>query len=475
MDVRMPDGTIIRNVPEGTTKAELQRKLEDHGVRESAKRVRAERPTTGIAPIDWLNENAPWASDFMSGIGAATQETYLGTKDLFTDLSRHEEDMLQRADTVRGGAATAGRIFSEGVQIALPGGAAGKVFTKALPKLAGGARGVIAGDVAASAGHGALQRPGKKETRANNAASSGTAALVGGVAGKVIGDVVTGAGREIVDQTQRLAPPTGAEGGVLSRTMARLNPLKETPVSPKVKQDQWDAVIEWNRKKLQSIAPLNGAEIVPGHAGMAVLKRQFDDAYDIIWKAPVQISPATNAQLNNIIRLTNEKAGGKASKRVGQLLSHYQTRLNGNAQGVVAGRSIDDMLDELGKLAKAKAGTLEGDAYLAAARAIKAGLPGNIAQQLAVVDAKYAQYAVMRKAASYSGSSARYGGIVTPDDLRKASIAKDAATKSKSAQGAAVMQQEAAQGIDEINAMLAKDPVIQKVLQRSGALAGAIE
>src|SRR5687767_5107795 len=28
MDVRMPDGTVIKNVPEGTTKSELQRKLD---------------------------------------------------------------------------------------------------------------------------------------------------------------------------------------------------------------------------------------------------------------------------------------------------------------------------------------------------------------------------------------------------------------------------------------------------------------
>lgn len=87
---------------------------------------------------------------------------------------------------------------------------------------------------------------------------------------------------------------------------------------------------------------------------------------------------------------------------------------NGNAHGVIARRAVDDMLTELNKLAKAKVGTLEGVVYNAAANAILSGLRGNLAHQLAAVDAKYAQYAVVRKAASYANTSARHGGIVTP-------------------------------------------------------------
>ncbi len=133
------------------------------------------------------------------------------------------------------------------------------------------------------------------------------------------------------------------------------------------------------------------------------------------------------------------------------------------------------MLTELNKLAKAKVGTLEGDAYNAAVNAIQSGLPGNLAQQLAAVDAKYAQYAVMRKASTYAGSSARHGGIVTPDDLRRATLAKDSTNKTLASQGRATLQQQAETGLDEINAVLAKDPTIRNVLQRSGALAGAVE
>jgi len=50
MDVRMPDGTLIRNVPEGTTKAQLQAKLDRRGSTASAPRLVEQRAQNTVAP-----------------------------------------------------------------------------------------------------------------------------------------------------------------------------------------------------------------------------------------------------------------------------------------------------------------------------------------------------------------------------------------------------------------------------------------
>ena len=46
MDVRLPDGTIISNVPDGTTKADLVTKLQNNGM---------------AVPAEWLQQGGPAA------------------------------------------------------------------------------------------------------------------------------------------------------------------------------------------------------------------------------------------------------------------------------------------------------------------------------------------------------------------------------------------------------------------------------
>lgn len=210
MDIRLPDGTVLKNVPEGTTKADIQAKL---GGRYGLPALGSEGSPTpapvapdradsgpagaGSAPPD-LAEGMPWYEKVLTGVGGGMRNTYLGAKDLVGLAD--EADVQERKDWAKnkgdlGWSGTAGEIIGEGVAT-LPIGmgvgsglkagasAAGKVLPGAVAKY------LPSGGWRALAGRGAVEGAasnmvvGDPEQSVGERAQSG--AEIGGVVGAAL-------------------------------------------------------------------------------------------------------------------------------------------------------------------------------------------------------------------------------------------------------------------------------------------------
>ncbi len=286
-----------------------------------------------------------------------------------------------------------------------------------------------------------------------------------------MGHVLSRALSRQVDDVSQLAPPAAEARGVVGRMYDKVMPWRTPSPNPNIAQDQWDAVTDWNAQLFKQTAPIDPTDVMPGHQGMKQLKEQFNQAYEQIWREAVD--PQVAGQLNTIASEMTDKVGGAAAKRVGKLLSHYSGQLSSGQ--AVPGKTLEAMLEELKRVAKSKAGKIEGEAYGQAIQAIRASLPGTLAQALNTVDGQYAQYAVLRKANTYD-SAAKHGGIFTPDQLRQASIVKDTAKKTRAAQGEATMQPQANNALEEINGLLTETKGLwEDAASRGGAVGGALQ
>lgn len=168
MDVRMPDGTVIQNVPEGTTKDQLVSKLKSNGV---------------AIPTDWLTpqKTDPYANtaagqstaqNLLAGIGGGMMSLYLGGKQMLgmaspEEIADHKRAMAGLGTTKAG---TVGDFLGQAA-VTLPA-----AFIPGANTLAGAS---ILGGVT-----GALQPVSPDQSRIQNVALG----AAGGAAGKWVGD-----------------------------------------------------------------------------------------------------------------------------------------------------------------------------------------------------------------------------------------------------------------------------------------------
>lgn len=170
MDVRMPDGTVIQNVPEGTTKDQLVSKLKSNGV---------------AVPAEWLapQKSDPYAEtaagqstaqNLLAGIGGGMMSLYLGGKQMLgmaspEEIADHKRAMAGLSTTKAGATGD----FLGQAALTLPAS-----FIPGANTLAGAA---ILGGVT-----GALQPVSPDQSRAQNTVLG----AAGGAAGKWVGDKV---------------------------------------------------------------------------------------------------------------------------------------------------------------------------------------------------------------------------------------------------------------------------------------------
>lgn len=93
MDVRFPNGTIIRNVPEGTTKADLVGKLKAKGV-DVAALVTVADPTANLSPVDGMST----VDKLRAGFGGALMGMKQGAEQIFGNVSDQEVADTRRRD-----------------------------------------------------------------------------------------------------------------------------------------------------------------------------------------------------------------------------------------------------------------------------------------------------------------------------------------------------------------------------------------
>jgi hypothetical protein len=205
MDVRLPDGTIISGIPEGTTKAQLIEKLGRNGYDVSG--LQGSAPSTPVAST--AEEYTIEGGGILANIGAGMNSAYQGAKQLVgmgeTDEQIKERRRLDQklAEGQTGGwlAQMGGELAATAIPVAGAAGGVAKLLTS-LPKVGAaiGGLGAVGGRVAnlgtvgrgavEGAVSGALSPVTEDESRGFNTALGGTvgavlpAALTAGVATK---------------------------------------------------------------------------------------------------------------------------------------------------------------------------------------------------------------------------------------------------------------------------------------------------
>lgn len=200
MDVRLPDGTIIRNVPEGTTKAQLLAKLEAH---KQVKPNAAEgfKTNLNIAGFDTGIELPESVSQGLAGVGSGMMDLVQGAKQRL--------GMASEAETAEK------RKLDKDLMATTPG-MIGNIAGQAAPIIAASAlmpgAPTFLGQVGAGAGYGALQgalTPTAQDESAlmNTLAGAGIGGITGG-ATKLATNVITPSkglqNKELLSKAERL-------------------------------------------------------------------------------------------------------------------------------------------------------------------------------------------------------------------------------------------------------------------------------
>ena len=138
MDVRLPDGTVIKNVPDGTTKAQLIEKLKGNGFDTSALEAQA---TPAVKPQESFTDRlksaaSDVATTALRGAFSGRGSPLMGVTSAITD--RSDELQKEIAYDVGGGATDIATRAGASPETAAKVGFAANVATQAAPSLLAG-------------------------------------------------------------------------------------------------------------------------------------------------------------------------------------------------------------------------------------------------------------------------------------------------------------------------------------------------
>ena len=177
MDVRMPDGTIIRGVPDGTSRAELQRRLNAMG---SAPQAAAKTPAAPAEPAPHPTDDMGWGEKALVNVGAGMDSAWQGAKQLVGQGAGDEAlKEKRRIDAELADKTMGGGLLQMAGEIApsIPlGMGAGAAAGRMLPMAMRGATALRGGVEAATSG--ALMPTVGDESRVTNMALAGAGGAV---------------------------------------------------------------------------------------------------------------------------------------------------------------------------------------------------------------------------------------------------------------------------------------------------------
>lgn len=448
--LRTPDGTTLQ-VPDNATPEQVQQIFS------------AYRDDTSNQARDAEWDAMPWYQKAAVGFAKPLVETGLGIKDLVTDLNQDEKNLVEAGQGVRGVAGTAGEVAGNMVTFAAPGGAAAKV-TSGLPRAA-----KLAGQVAAAAGTEALKAPTEERSRAAAAKMGALGATAGSAMGHLFKKTLAGITKS--DAARRLASdipltPGMASGGRFvpwaERRMAAL-PV----VGGKVAKLQANALREWNKKTLQSAAPVGAKVTSAGREGFAQLQKAYKAAYARLWNNSIQFknpSHALSAMTAHASRLLSKNELGRLNRemtQVHELLEIAEGLMSrGKNNGEILSQ-IDDLLRGFASQASRKGKSQLADVYKAARQTFRSALPEDVRGGLAELDHMYARYAVVQRAGTYK-KSLENDQVFTPSDLLGAVKAKG--NDRALSRGEALLQDEALDAVKVFDGLTSRGGKVDKGL-----------
>jgi len=393
---------------------------------------------------------------FGVGIAKPVVQTYLGAKELFTDLTPDEQFQLRALEEVHGGAALAGEMTAEAASLALPLGWLAKGVKSTINVARPLAR-TLAGLGAESVAVGALEgvkAPEAGETRLGNATQGAvlTGALGALPAGFIAGkEAIPKAARTLLDDgvplTAGMASGTGIATG-LEKFLSTI-PI----VGRNVKKLQDKAINQWNKKLLKGTSPSPDDIKSIGHEGFQQAQDAFKEAYRRIWDS---VKPDT-------LNLSALDDGIKSAKAYMSRLP--QDAIN-KARGVVDDvettvlrflddadpRQIERLDDTLRAAVNDAPDEMTREYFKKLRKSLKDSLGDTTAgKELADVDKLYRNFSVVERGGSYVRPQ-EAGAVLSPRDLESAVRAKNSPRATTSGKGA--MQGEAADATSTIGKVL---------------------
>lgn len=371
MDVRLPDGTIIQNVPDGTTKADLVRKLQSNGMAVPADWLDA-KPKASVAPMEKpdaaagsynlrigpldtgikMHENV---GNFLAGAGQNFQGLIDGTKQYFGAKSREEVAEQRRLDESLGNrwAATGGNLASNLPLALIPG--------------AGTARGAAL----IGAGVGALRPSTSGGETLGNIAMEGAGGYVGQRIGNRIAQVI--GGRQAVaptamaataNQTVNVGPSNAGATASVTATptvTVRSNPNAMVSVGDDVSAGLTDA-----QRTALARAQQQGFRTTPGQSSGSRVLQQLE--------AKLESQPATSGPFFDIKNTNQRLLNRQLAAAIGEEADELSPAVLDAAYTRMAG-VFDSVADDIPR-------AVDPDAFLTRLAQVEADNEGMLSQSL---------------------------------------------------------------------------------------------
>ncbi len=443
MNVELPDGTVLQDVPEGTTRAQVSAKLRSSGRASLADALDKVAPAPRRDVIAAAVEKASPADGMSAGekllvgAGAATDRAIRGLTGVAKSVAgavapgnvwsdspdAGAEDAALYQKNHPGGWATAGEIGGDIAMSAIPvAGVAGKLSRLPLAMRTLGRAAPLAGDVAANAGYAAATAP---EDR-------GTAAALG-AGGAAVGSVLTKA-------LARAARPSGQLG-------AEAQTLVDVGVKPTFGQVMGGAA-----KKAEDLAtnvPVIGslitkrrqeaqvafqkatrdAALPPGASSEAVqsvdqLAKAFSDAYEgALQSTPFPKQATSFDPLATVARMAEDHpiTDGQVAQAERFVMNTFKANMSDDATAASAHR-IESLLKSKAYQYKSSSdasqrdlGGMLHDVASEWGQTWRGALPAEARQAIGAIDSQYARFVPVRRAAG-KGSATTIDEI-TPSQM----------------------------------------------------------
>lgn len=471
-DVKMPDGTIIRNVPEGTTKAQLMARLGKakptgsfgHGL-------------SSAATLGFLDEIGAVADTL--GIGMSGEERpniWKGNSfgDAWKQNQRRNEQILRQKRAENPGEYMAGEIAGA---VLLP--------TSKL-SAAKGLKGV-AGSAAEGAAYGAAYGAGTAEgglrERATGAAKGAGYGLAGGAGGRLVGNAAGRVlrGKKVSPEVQKLADEgivmtPGQRGGRIAKgyeegLLGSIPFVKAIPQAAKARGIEQLNVAAYNR----ALAPIGQKlpmNTKPGHEAVAALGDTVFTAYD---DAASRLNLALDNNIAATVGRIKQNAPASVGASSGQLNSIIDNALAPLRQGAASGTRVRDILQDLrGEASSFRTSPVAnerriGDELWKLHDEMEAALVRQNPAD-ALKDFKAARASVNLYKRVEAAAAKAKGGIFSPQQLRTAVTKRGyGTTQGKVARGQAPMQDLADAASQVLPATIPNSGTPERLLAVGGA------
>jgi hypothetical protein len=473
IDVTLPDGTVIKGVPDGTTKAQLAEKLRAKGynvpdawLSGSRASPLASRPRPGTPEWkaqeeanyqktqDEMVANMSTGERLAVGAGKAIYDTGRGLGQILGKVSKEDVARAREQDAalMRTKAGVTGNVLGY-VGEAIPAtllapeatGAAGVVGTALLPR-------ILAGGISGGAQGYAAPYASQREHVVNTLLGAGLGTAIpgaGAAASNVMRGLATPEAKTLMQAGVRLTP------GQMLGGMAKTIEDKATSipiVGDAIARAQRRALNDFNLASVnKALAPINaklGKTIQAGYDAISEARDLISREYDQVLG---QMKGRVDAQLTNRIASTLSSNINTLPEHLARKLSQTvdETVLQKLGTGQpVGGKTVKEVISSLGNEIRAANQSVDpalrqyGQALSHVQTDVKAMLkrqnPGKLAEDLKNTDAAHARMLRVENAAARVGSQE---GKFTPAALRSAVRAEDASYKKRGfSQGNALMQ-----------------------------------